>query len=151
MTLLDYNKLTHKFCPRCSLVKIRAKFRIRANGSSVSWCIECADAYTKEYRKRDGYKEQKTSYFRKSQYGLTKQDLELMLHEQNNSCKICGTEFAGSKFMVDHNHLTTDVRALLCRKCNVGLGMFNDDANLFHSALNYLNLYNGEGITPLHY
>ena len=45
-------------------------------------------------------------------------------------CRICGA--------VDHNHTTGQVRELLCENCNRGLGIFKDDPNLLHSAINYL-------------
>ena len=64
-----------------------------------------------------------------------------MLEAQNGRCKICGTDtpMGNGAFHVDHCHMTNKVRGLLCHKCNVGLGHFNDNISLLSTAILYLN------------
>ena len=64
-----------------------------------------------------------------------------MLEAQNGRCKICGTDtpMGTGAFHVDHCHMTNKVRGLLCHKCNVGLGHFNDNISLLSTAILYLN------------
>ena len=52
-------------------------------------------------------------------YGLTIQQYQSMLHNQNNCCAICKKE---KKLWIDHNHSTGKVRALLCPSCNSIVG-----------------------------
>lgn len=64
-------------------------------------------------------------------YGITRDQFNIMLFEQNNKCGICGEEFKpieGKPYTqpnVDHCHSTGKVRGLLCSPCNRSLG-FND-------------------------
>jgi hypothetical protein len=72
-------------------------------------------------------------------YRITVEDYEEMWDEQDGSCAICGEEFENhTEGKVDHNHKTGNVRALLCNKCNTGLGDFNDDPSLLRAAADYI-------------
>jgi hypothetical protein len=86
-------------------------------------CRECArrNAYIMRVRK----------------YGLTIEQYEQMLEEQNKRCRICAKEFR-SEPHIDHDHATGAVRALLCSECNTGLGLFRDDPELLLAAANYV-------------
>ncbi len=60
--------------------------------------------------------------------------------EQNGCCMICGlheSEFE-TRLHIDHNHETGKLRALLCTNCNIGIGNFQDDAELCLAAYSYL-------------
>lgn len=69
-------------------------------------------------------------------YGITLEQYNKMLIEQGGLCAICGNR--DDKLVIDHNHSTGRVRGLLCGNCNTGLGMFQDNTELFKSAYTYL-------------
>lgn len=78
----------------------------------------------------------------KAKYGLTEEDYARMLETQNDRCAICGKPQIDSKdgrFHVDHDHKTGRVRGLLCDRCNVGLGSFEDNPQRLVLAARYLN------------
>lgn len=88
----------------------------------------------------DYYKRRRIQYL----YGITLEDRDRLLTSQNGCCAICGKSegLFPQKLGVDHNHITEQVRGLLCLHCNLALGYLNDDIELFKSAINYLQKYN---------
>lgn len=54
------------------------------------------------------------------------------------NCNICGTEL-GESPQLDHCHDTGAWRGVLCRSCNLGLGMFKDDPQRLLNAIMYLS------------
>jgi len=66
-------------------------------------------------------------------YGITPEEYEGMLINQDYKCLIC-TEV--KKLVVDHNHLSGEVRGLLCDTCNRGIGYLQESkTNLWNSIL----------------
>lgn len=64
-----------------------------------------------------------------------------LIQNHNGFCDICGTDksgYSGRNMCIDHDHKTGIVRGILCQKCNVGLGNFQDNPNLLLSAVKYL-------------
>jgi hypothetical protein len=57
--------------------------------------------------------------FRK--YGLTGEDVAVLLLSQNGACVICHVSFSEVDFVIDHCHDSGKVRGLLCPKCNIVL------------------------------
>ena len=54
-------------------------------------------------------------------------------------CDICDSSFDGRvRRATDHCHITGKVRGVLCSRCNLGLGYFDDDINKLKKAINYL-------------
>lgn len=83
------------------------------------------------------------SYKLKFNYGIVMEDYYRILKEQKNKCAICGrdqSEF-DKIFGVDHDHITGNVRGLLCTKCNLMLGSANDNIDLLRNAIKYLRKY----------
>lgn len=72
-------------------------------------------------------------------YGIDNATYNIMLDAQAGVCAICwNPPKEGTMLVVDHCHETGEVRALLCRTCNVGLGMFYDDHERLLDAVQYL-------------
>lgn len=80
-------------------------------------------------------------------YGITINDYESMLSEQNYVCAICEQPETridprtGNiiRLAVDHCHTTGIVRGLLCSRCNLGIGHFEDDIPRLLRIVEYLN------------
>src|SRR5262245_48923614 len=72
-------------------------------------------------------------------YGLTPADYHRMQQQQGGVCAICRKP--GRRLVIDHCHATKIVRHLLCRKCNTGLGQFDDDLALLRAAAAYLKAF----------
>ena len=74
-------------------------------------------------------------------YNLTPEQYEEMYLKQEYRCAICNEhedETTRKKLVVDHCHVTGNVRGLLCNNCNSGLGLFRDDLSLLAKAKKYL-------------
>ena len=77
--------------------------------------------------------------------GLTVEQYCVMLKEQDGRCAICGVvpadNYGGSHdgFHIDHHHVTNRVRGLLCKHCNVGIGMLKDSSEICAAAAAYLS------------
>ena len=79
----------------------------------------------------------------KSKYGLTEDQHNEMIKNQNGACAICNSTDTGiertKKLSIDHCHKTNKVRGLLCNWCNQGLGHFRDSPELLLNAIKYLS------------
>lgn len=96
---------------------------------------------TKEwYEKNKSYvKRDKRDRDLKRLYGIGEVDFNEMLAKQEGKCKICKKPQTEEKYLhVDHCHDTKKIRGLLCTKCNTGLGLFCESAELLEKAKEYL-------------
>lgn len=72
-------------------------------------------------------------------FGWNLELYEAALLSQNGGCKLCGgVNKSGRSLAIDHHHVTGKFRGLLCYKCNVGLGMFDDSPSRLIAAAAYL-------------
>jgi hypothetical protein len=118
--------------------------------------------YIKQYRKKNkekiaaqvsGHyyknKKHKMSVYRQRKYGITPEDYDIMLKEQNYKCKICLIKFNNNynkeskkdyahAQQLDHCHTTNKIRGILCPFCNKGLGHFKDNTEILTNAIDYL-------------
>jgi hypothetical protein len=147
-----------KICKKCNQEKSIDQFRFikkNKNGTDL-YKARCEDCYNKFYIEKYRNKtesERKEIYQKKiekttpeirknwrlqSRYGITLEEVQVMLQQQNNSCYICGTHIEGKNVKVDHCHRTKKVRKLLCHSCNTALGHLREDKNLFEKCIDYL-------------
>jgi len=81
-------------------------------------------------------------------YGISIEEYNGLLEEQDHKCAICGKgetiklKNGNTRLLsIDHNHNTGQVRGLLCHKCNTTLGFLSENLQLFDKAKEYLTKY----------
>lgn len=134
-----------KTCTKCGATKDITEFYRRGGKQSPNTrhnhCKECTKkrvSATPSIVKRE--------QALKRMYGITQQDYDVMLTEQNNQCAICETTEPGGRhtsnyFVVDHCHDTGKVRKLLCHKCNTAMGLLGDNVSVIESMIKYLETH----------
>jgi len=123
--------------------------------SSRQWQIEHPERAKKTGAKwRDANREKSRDYARrwshanrvqkhfshvKRAFDITENQYNAMLEKQNGLCAICrGADKNGRRLAVDHDHISGEVRGLLCIKCNVVVGFLNDSPIRIRQLMDYL-------------
>lgn len=122
-------------------------------------CKACCEVYRKAYyqRNKERYasmcrawaqrnKDKIRSTYLKADHGITLADYVVAEVLQDGVCGICRQRNSEPhspngkprRLVVDHCHVTNDIRGLLCSRCNRGLGMFQDDVEILRRAISYL-------------
>lgn len=151
-SIVNWAELTEKQCTYCKRFLPVEAFGLR-DGSDVvrrPGCKECGADNRAKYIGRDLLK----------LYGITLEDYQSMLGRQSGCCAICGTNSPFGRldnnarkrkrrtFSVDHCHATGKVRGLLCGRCNIALGNFEDDTELLRAAIAYIERHRQEADSP---
>jgi hypothetical protein len=86
------------------------------------------------------HREQAAAASRRRRYGLTPEEFEAMLAAHDGRCALCRTDESRGQgdWHVDHDHVTGQVRGLLCASCNLGIGHLKDDPALLRKAAIYI-------------
>jgi len=130
-----------KTCSKCLIQKPLSEFH-----KGTSQCKSCKSLYWKNWRKRNPDKAKlRDAKANAARLGVTLEYRQQLFTEQNGRCAICGDE--GLMFgegtqrdtlPLDHDHITGQIRGLLCIKCNRGLGLFKDNPDVLRKAADYL-------------
>jgi hypothetical protein len=79
-----------------------------------------------------------------ARYGLSPADYDGFVRRQRNRCAVCRTTKVGGPptrsgyWHVDHDHVTGQIRGLLCSKCNTAIGLLQDDPGILAAATSYV-------------
>lgn len=94
-----------------------------ANSSDGIRCKPCYNKTVRKYRKDNPeiIKKIDKRHSLKRKYGMKLEEYQQRSASQNNSCEICG-RIVGI-LSVDHNHITGQVRGLVCNGCNIKIGV----------------------------
>lgn len=102
-----------------------------------SYCKDCCSVrakanYDPEYMRRKNIEK----------YGITVEEYGYILAAQKGLCATCGSSTPGSShaknFCIDHNHVTGQIRGLLCVPCNTALGLINDRIEVLGEMISYV-------------
>lgn len=126
--------ITEKQCKRCKRPLPFSEFSAsnQRNDGLQSYCRECnRDLARKGLHHRE--------------YSLEPGGYKSMLLAQGDCCAICG--IASSELTkclsVDHDHATGEIRALLCNKCNIAIGLIDDSSEIAERMAAYLRKHGG--------
>ena len=127
--------LTEKECSKCRRVLPIADFGKRA-GSEVLYrpgCRQCMNKARADYQFRETL----------NKYDLTPEVYHAVLTSQGGVCAICRSPGKGKgeryyPLCFDHCHKTGKFRGLLCDRCNLGIGNFDDDIDRMTAAVEYI-------------
>jgi len=126
------DRLTEANWSRCHRVGSRRQFicSLCATKSSAEW--KKANRAALRAKDRADYRNKSRRF---DIYGMTPADYATLLAKQDGRCAVCQDREPTD---IDHCHSTGKVRGLLCRACNLALGMLKDDTRLFRRAIAYL-------------
>jgi hypothetical protein len=128
-------------CKKCNLAARAAKYRENPRPAierATRWQRENPERHTqrqREYAESGKKKIADRKSHLKRKYGLTTDEYEGLLASQGGRCAICGNPDADN---VDHDHETGKVRGILCFKCNVAIGLVDEDSDRARRAAEYL-------------
>ena len=142
--MLNLNEIV---CPKCGISKDKKEFGkdVTTSRGISSHCKLCKKTWRARFRKENPEKHKALDF--KSDlsrhYGITVDQYNQMFDDQKGCCACCGRSSEDFKrgLHVDHDHTTDQVRALLCTKCNPGIGYFEDSIENLHKAIKYLEKF----------
>lgn len=134
--MMDREKQRARF--RKNSAKYKAKMTPEQRESHRTYIREYART-PKARASRKARRHKYEPYNRARKYGLKPDDVHFMWINQLCACPICGENIPDPrKAHIDHDHRTDKIRGLLCRDCNIGLGMFKDSPESMARGAAYL-------------
>lgn len=135
----------NKQCGRCDRWLPEDAFRPgqKTSDGLHGFCRDCERAWGRNaYHAAGGYRPE-MGIFRK--FKLREVTYQEMFSSQNGCCAACG-ESVAERLNVDHDHSCCNgsttcgkcTRGLLCRKCNLALGLLEDNLDKVAGLFNYL-------------
>lgn len=130
------NKIRGILCRKCNSGLGGFKDNIKIINQAIKWLKGKIDFKNSKNSNINIHKR----YDLKRIYNINQEQFIKLLSRQNNQCGICNTILDSKKsgMNIDHCHETNKIRGILCRKCNLSLGLFNDDIKLLKNALKWL-------------
>jgi hypothetical protein len=152
--------MEEKKCKKCNSLKPIEDFNKnkKQEDGLDKMCKSCSRLESKKYYEKNRekeltrlkiYRENNKEIVKKRmlKHNLKNNNINISIEEyyeifskHNGKCDICKRPQSELKktFAVDHDHITGEIRGLLCSNCNLGLGNFKDDINILTNAIKYL-------------
>jgi len=111
----------------------------RQSSHEGRYCKACKQAQQALWQAANA--EKKKWYWKRNRYGLSREAFEREIEKQRGCCGVCGLPFAeepGLEPVIDHDHVTNKNRGILHRKCNMAIGILQDDPKICRKAAEYL-------------
>lgn len=124
----------YHWCSTCKQFRPIEDFPFdRSRNAPKRVCLDCHSAAQQAYIERN--REAVNLRRRLAKRGITIEQFNQLLAEQDGRCAVCGRE---RRLDIDHCHDTGAVRGLLCGPCNRALGFLDDNPALMRAAAEYI-------------
>jgi hypothetical protein len=136
----DGRKTICKFCNNIRSKKYHNKHKEKINNRQKEYYQANAEKlrrYTREYHQKKSKQCENTRLL--YTYGISLDEKLRMIDSQNHQCACCNEELypTHGNICVDHDHSTGVVRKILCRSCNMALGIMNENPDKITKLLQY--------------
>lgn len=114
-------------------------------------CLQCKKISNNKFQESNPGRNtnvlKKHYYVRRNNLKLCKEEYKKILDKQNGVCAICEKpeqiingriNKVPKRLAIDHCHKTGVIRGLLCHKCNVSIGSFDESIETLEKAIAYL-------------
>lgn len=139
-------------CSQCALEKAENEFYFRKTENRYrSNCIACCSKVASKYYSSNKEKHGKASrkYSLRINYKLSVEKYLELGEKQGWICLVCNHRKAEC---VDHDHFCCPgkvscgkcIRGLLCKQCNSGMGVMQDDPQTLRNGANYIDSFRGK-------
>lgn len=141
-----------KFCGGCKETKSVTEFYRSGQNGLRSQCKSCGAEYRRRWRAKnpEAYRAINRAVYEKYNkhrtrennlrhfFGISQAEYDALLGKQGGVCAICHETCAtGRNLAVDHDHVTGEIRGLLCARCNGGYGFFQENPARLMDAIAY--------------
>lgn len=136
-----------RICGTCGYVGSETDFSLDRRRRPTTSCLECSQERSRRWKKENP--ERTKSLFRKrdlGRIGWTVDEFEQVNQEQEGRCAVCRGLPKENVLDADHDHKTSKRRGLLCRRCNLALGLLDDDIVRIEKLASYLKGYEGSHV-----
>jgi len=132
-----------KVCTSCGIEKEAAAFYLSKDAYLSSKCRPCHNKESIKWMKANPEKTKETArkVKLKKKYGISVEEYNKMLEEQEGRCFLCEKTHSRRMLNVDHCHTSGKIRRLLCDRCNMAMGLIKDDAALANKMAGYINAF----------
>lgn len=120
----------------------KSRLRYRRNREAI------LRRFREKYRENPKKFVDRQKKYRYARFRMTCAEYDKLFFVQGGLCAICGQpenkkakNGKAKRLAVDHSHATGKVRGLLCHRCNVSLGNFEDRSDLLRLAADYLEYH----------
>lgn len=109
------------------------------------YCVDCYRSYSRDKKLAHRLQRDRvTGNKRFQKFGIYPGTYDRMVEAQEGLCAICRRPERWTRsglvrtLAVDHDHVTGQIRGLLCSACNTALGYFEDSTERLEAAVRYL-------------